>query len=281
MDLAKIKPYCLLDAGDEKKVERIGNYTVIRQAAQAHWPKREHALWQGVDANHHRSKSGGGHWTYQNKCPESWPVQWGGLNFWVKLTDFGHIGLFPEQIENWQWIQRQASKGAPKVLNLFGYTGGSSLAAAKAGAEVTHVDASKGVVSWGRDNQKLNQLEEASIRWIVEDCTKYLQREIRRGSHYQGLILDPPSFGRGPGGQTWKIEKALMELLLLAKQLLKPLQFVLLSCHTPGYTGLCLANILEAVFGLPIEEMTQGEMIVPMPETQRVLPSGTYARWPR
>lgn len=279
MDQGQPKPYCLLDVGEEKKMEQLGPYRVIRQAAQAHWPRRDKTLWVQPDANHHRSKSGGGHWSYQRKLPTSWPVAWGGLKFWIKLTDFGHIGLFPEQIENWQWIGEQVGQRTPRVLNLFGYTGGSSLAAAAAGARVTHVDASKGAVAWGRDNQGLNDMEDAGIRWIVDDCSKYLKREARRGSYYQGLILDPPSFGRGPDGQAWKIEQALIQLLHSARTIMKPLKFVLLSCHTPGYTGLCLANILNSVFDLPTAEIESGEMVVPMPTTSRVLPSGTFARW--
>jgi len=281
MESGHIEPYCLLDAGEEKKVELLGSYRVIRQAAQAHWPKTIAEQWKGADATHQRSKRGGGHWDFHTKLPAAWPVSWGGLNFLVKLTDFGHIGLFPEQNENWQWIDRQCQGEPIHVLNLFGYTGGSSMAAAKGGAQVTHVDASKGVVGWGRENQKLNGLDDAPIRWIIDDCTKYLQREIRRGSTYQGLILDPPSFGRGPNGQAWKIEDALLDLLLLAKELLNPLRFILLSCHTPGYTGLCLANILNSVFKLPFSQMDQGEMVVPLHQSERVLPSGNYARWPK
>ena len=279
MEVINPEPYLLLDAGDGQKVEQIGSFKTMRQAAQAHWPAQSSSLWQDPDAIHHRSRSGGGSWSFQRKLPKSWPVTWGGLKFWIKLTDFGHIGMFPEQAENWDWIRAQCKTERPRVLNLFGYTGGSSLAAASAGAEVTHVDASKGVVSWGRDNQSLNELDDKTIRWIVEDCTKYMQRERRRGSFYQGLILDPPSFGRGPNGQAWKIEEALIPLLLEAKAIMKPLAFVLLSCHTPGFTGLSLANVLNAVFDLPLGSIENGEMVVEMANSERVLPSGTYARW--
>jgi len=279
MNVSQPQPYCLLDAGDGKKVEKIGPYKTLRQAAQAHWPPQDKDVWRSPDAVHHRSRSGGGHWSFERKLPASWPVEWGGLKFWIKLTDFGHIGMFPEQLENWDWIRTQCRKGSPRVLNLFGYTGASSLAAASADAEVTHVDASKGVVSWGRDNQSLNELDQKTIRWIVEDCSKYMKRERRRGSFYQGLILDPPSFGRGPNGQAWKIEEALIPLLMDAKAIMKPLEFILLSCHTPGFTGLSLANVLNAVFGLKLDEITSGEMVVPMTNSDRVLPSGTFARW--
>lgn len=273
--------YKLLDAGETRKIEQIGPYRVVRQAAQAHWPVAFRPQdWQQVQAIHHRSKQGGGHWEFKQHIPDSWPITWGQLRFHVKLTDFGHIGLFPEQYQNWQWLRDLGEDlGEIKVLNLFAYTGGSSLAAAQGGMAVTHVDASKGVVSWGRDNQTLNQLESAPIRWLVDDVSKFIEREQRRGNHYQGLILDPPTYGRGPKGQTWKIEDHLIPLLETIKPLMQPLRFVLLSCHTPGYTGLTLSNVLHKVFKVPVSEMDQGEMTVPIGDADLVLPSGTFARF--
>jgi 23S rRNA (cytosine1962-C5)-methyltransferase len=270
--------YRLLDCGEEQKLEQIGPYRVVRQAAQAHWPKTlAPAEWDRVDAVHVRTKGGGGYWTYRNQLPESWTIHYCGHPFLVRLTDFGHIGLFPEQWENWQWLARCCETDAPDVLNLFGYTGASSYAAARAGAKVTHVDASKGIVSWGRENQSPG--EDLPIRWIVEDVGKYLARETRRGKRYQGIVLDPPSFGRGPKGQVWKIETDLVPLLNDLRALAAPMKFILLSCHTPGYSPLCLKELLLRVYGLPVEEVEAGEMTVPVAGGGHTLPSGTYARW--
>jgi len=273
--------YRLLDTGDEQKLEQVGPVRVVRQATQAHWPRAlPTAQWDRVDAVHHRAKTGGGHWQHLQPTGEQWVVRQGPLQFSVKLTDFGHIGLFPEQADNWTWIEDTCrALGTPNVINLFGYTGGSTLAAARGGAAVTHVDASKGVVSWGRDNAALNDLDKAPIRWIVEDVSKYIERERKRGNRYQGLILDPPSFGRGPRGQVWKIESHLIPFFQQIAPLMAPLSFVLLSCHTPGYSPISLANILHRVFGLPPGAIEAGEMTVPVADTDMVLPSGTFARW--
>ena len=277
--LAKTEPYLLLDAGDEKKMEMIGPYRVTRQAAQAYWPQSQPGNWKQFDAVHHRSSSGGGRWEFHNRLPEKWTISHGPFKFIAKLTGFGHIGLFPEQLENWEWIRQQSSDPDTKVINLFGYTGGSTLAAASGGAQVTHVDASKGVVSWARENAELNGLQDKPVRWIVEDVGRFVEREARRGNVYQGLILDPPSFGRGPRGQVWKIETDLVPLLNTLREIMDPLKFVLLSCHTPGYSPCCLSNILNLVFGVPVADIQQGEMLAAIKDSDLVLPSGTYARW--
>ncbi len=272
--------YTLLDAGDERKIEQIGPYQVTRQAAQAYWPKsRPDTQWNSVDAVHHRSSTGGGKWEFRNKLPESWNIEYGPLKFIIKPTGFGHIGLFPEQLENWKWIEDQSQNPETRVLNLFGYTGGSTLASALGGAQVTHVDASKGVVQWARDNASLNDLQDKPIRWIVEDVARYIAREQKRGSFYQGVILDPPSFGRGPRGQVWKVETHLAPLLREIKKIIKPLKFILLSCHTPGYSPQCLQNILQLIFDIKTSEMEAGEMLIPIEGADLALPSGTYARW--
>ena len=278
-ELAKTEPYQLLDAGEEKKLEMIGPYMVTRQAAQAYWPKSRTRDWKNMDAIHHRSSSGGGRWEFRNRLPESWTISHGPFKFVVKLTGFGHIGLFPEQLENWHWIQQNSSDPKMKVINLFGYTGGSTLAAAAGSAQVTHVDASKGVVTWARENAELNGLQDKPVRWIVEDVGRFIEREVKRGNHYQGLILDPPSFGRGPRGQVWKIETDLIPLLETLKKIMNPLKFILLSCHTPGYSPRCLTNILNLVFDIPVAEAQQGEMLASIKDSDLVLPSGTYARW--
>ena len=269
--------YTLLDAGEERKLEQIGPYLVSRQATQAYWPKSKNEKeWRGVDAIHHRSKTGGGHWEFTRKLPESWPIEYGPFQFKIKLTGFGHIGLFPEQLENWRWI-KEHSETDLRILNLFGYTGGSSLAGAAGGATVTHVDASKGVVSWARENAEANQLD--NIRWIVEDVTRFIEREQRRGNTYHGVILDPPSFGRGPRGQVWKIETDLAPLLRSIRQIMPDPRMILLSCHTPGYSPVCLTNILNLIFDIPTAKIQSGEMVAPYKNNQLGLPSGTYARW--
>ncbi len=275
-----MESYELLDCGEESKLERLGPYRVTRQAAQAHWPRSLPASdWQRADAVHHRSNRGGGYWRFRNTPPESWCVQFGEMRFRIKLTDFGHIGLFPEQLENWSWIRRTVAGREPRVLNLFGYTGGSTLAAAAAGARVTHLDASKGVVSWARENADENGLGDHPIRWVVEDASKYVQRERKRASYYQGLVLDPPSYGRGPKGQVWQIERDLVPLLRGLKGIVPDLEFILLSCHTPGYSPLCLKNILHLVYGFPMGEIQAGEKGISLHAHSLALPCGSYARW--
>ena len=271
--------YQLIDAGEERKLEQIGPFRVTRQATQAFWPKSlAEATWRDVAAVHHRSSSGGGHWSFQKALPEQWWVNHGPLRFKIKLTGFGHIGLFPEQSENWRWI-RERSQDPIQVLNLFGYTGGSTLASALGEARVTHVDASKGVVSWARENAAANNLDQKPIRWIVDDVVRFIEREQRRESVYQGLILDPPTFGRGPRGQVWKIEQDLTPLLSQLSKIMPDPRFILLSCHTPGYSPVCLANILHGVFSLPLSGIESGEMTVPQHDSPRLLPSGAFARW--
>ncbi len=277
----KNNSYAVLDTGEELKLERIGPYQVVRQATHAHWPKRlNEDMWREVAAVHHRSSTGGGQWAPKQTLPKTWPISCGDYKFLIKLTDFGHIGVFPEQQENWEWVRRHsAAVEAPRVLNLFGYTGGTTLAAARGGAQVTHVDASKGVVAWARENAAANQLADKPIRWITEDVSKYIQRETNRGSRYQGLVLDPPSFGRGPRGQLFKIEDHLLPLLRQLEKITDPLRFILLTCHSPGYSPECLKNLLHLVFSLPLDEMEAGEMSVPVGDSGMVLPSGTFARW--
>ena len=271
--------YRLLDCGEEQKLEQLGPYRVVRQAAQAHWPKSLGPdRWQDVHAVHNRSRAGGGHWSFGQTLPETWFMQLGAFRFKVKLTDFGHIGIFPEQRENWEWVTAHSQPDF-NVLNLFGYTGGSTLAASAGGARVTHVDASRGVVAWGRQNAEASSLADRPIRWIVEDVSKYIAREINRGNTYQGLILDPPTYGRGPRGQVWKIEDHLIPLLFQLKKLMQPLKMILLSCHTPGYSPQCLENILQRVFEIPSEGLSSGEMSIPIEDSDLQLPSGTYSRW--
>ncbi|MCB1049783.1 MAG: class I SAM-dependent methyltransferase [Acidobacteria bacterium] len=273
--------YQLLDCGFEKKWERFGDIHVIRQAAQAFWPPgKNEKSWRPAHAIHHRAKSGGGHWEFIEKVPEQWVVEVGDLKFLIKLTSFGHTGVFPEQVESWHWIHNQI-RSKDRVLNLFGYTGGSTLAAARAGAEVTHVDASKGVVAWARENATINGLDQSPIRWMVDDVQKFVARQERRGERYQGLILDPPSYGRGNRGEVWNIESDLVPLLKGLCSLWDPSGFILFSCHTPGFSGQSLANFVQRIFQVSPDQLECGEMMVPVAGDRLFLPSGSYVRRPR
>jgi len=273
--------YKLLDCGKSEKLELLGDYKVRRQAAQAFWlPELGSSTWGDLDAYHVRSSKGGGHWVFNKKIPSSWTVRWGGFQFKMKLTPFGHIGLFPEQAENWSWLEQVIGSNTNQmdILNLFAYTGGSTLACARAGAHVTHVDASKGVVGWARENATLNQLEDRPVRWIVDDVFKFVQREQRRGRTYQGLILDPPTFGRGAQGETWKIEDHLHSFLTQLHKICPNLKLLLISGHSAGFTGQVFAQMSAQVFHLNLEDMVWGEMVTPS-ASGFSLPSGYFAKW--
>lgn len=279
--------YVLLDSGNMQRLERLGNYTLIRPALQAVWkPRLTSGEWNRADAIFTRDAEGGGQWEWRHKISRDFDVLYSSLSFRVKLTNFGHLGLFPEQADNWDWLREQIRNRMAAtnnrnlhVLNLFAYTGGSTLAASQAGAHVVHVDAAKGVVDWARKNAELCRLNERPIRWLVDDALKFLKREERRGTKYQGIILDPPSFGRGPKGEVFKIEKDIFELLELCKALLdRDALFFLYSCHTPGFTPITLANQIDDLFGNRKGKIEAGEMV--MREVGgRSLPSGVYARW--
>lgn len=264
--------YQLLDSGDGQKLEQFGPYTLVRPCAQAVWkPTLPSSSWDVADATFSRDE--GNRWEERNKLPEEWTIEVEGITFRISPTPFGHLGLFPEQRSSWQWIQ-QSIQGPCKLLNLFAYSGGSSLAGAKAGAEVTHLDASRGMVDWAAQNAKLNDV---NIRWMVDDAMKFLAREERRGNKYDALILDPPTFGRGSKGEIFKIEEEINTLLSHCRALLsdKPL-FVLFSCHTPGFSPLVMHHLLHQT--LPKGEITSGEMTL-TGESALPVPSGTYARW--
>ncbi|HSX12529.1 MAG TPA: class I SAM-dependent methyltransferase, partial [Rhabdochlamydiaceae bacterium] len=198
--------YSLLDSGNQQKLEKFGDFLIVRPCAQALWePKLKEEVWAGADA--HFSRDGGNRWTLKRALPHSWQVELKGLLFKISPTDFGHLGIFPEHHLLWQWAAKQIRKEeSPQILNLFAYSGGATLALAKAGAQVCHLDASEKMVKWARENARLNQLDEAPIRWIVDDALKFLKRELKRGKRYDGIILDPPSFGRGNKGEVFKIE---------------------------------------------------------------------------
>jgi 23S rRNA (cytosine1962-C5)-methyltransferase len=263
--------YKLIDSGNENKLEQFGDYLLVRPCSQAVWkPSLEKRAWEEADSVFSREPAN----RWRGSLPSSWTMEFEQVTFKLVPTEFGHVGIFPEHALLWKWMKSKLQKNS-SVLNLFAYTGGATLVAAKTGAKVCHVDASKTTVAWARENAALNHLKEAPIRWIVDDVVKFLKREIRRGVRYDGIILDPPTFGRGSQGEVFKIEKDLPEILDLCFQLLSndPL-FVILSCHTPGYTPLVLHHLLlQAREGGTIE---MGEMVIPGPLD---LTSGTYARW--
>lgn len=272
--------YALVDSGKGLKLEKFGPYVLSRPSAQAVWnPILPENSWKKADAIF--TREGENKWIKKAELPESWAIEVAGIQFKISPTDFGHLGIFPEQRPFWEWIQTTVKKAAQEVhvLNLFAYSGGATLAAAKAGAHVCHLDASKGMVSWARENAALNGLEGAPIRWIVEDVTKFLQREIRRGKRYDAIILDPPSFGRGAKGEIFKIEDDLPLILDSCRTLLSdhPL-FILFSCHTPGFSPIVMHHLMTQLMGNK-GTIDSGEMVLEGADGVLPLPSGTFARW--
>ncbi len=280
--------YRLLDAGDFKKLESFGPYSFIRPAPQAIWPRRlPGEEWKKAkgEYTYYKGKEFGGEWSFFSSFPkEGWPIKFRHLTFKVQPTGFGHIGLFPEQALNWIWIEEQLKDfqgDPPQVLNIFGYTGASTLAAATTGAKVTHVDASKASVTWARENLERSGFKESPVRWIVDDAIKFLKREHRRGRRYDALIMDPPTFGRGPKGEVWKIEKTLSELLIHCKDVLaeNPL-FILLTTHSPGFSSLTLENMILTYLVSPGQgQLDCGEMYIYDHGSELHLPNGFYSRW--
>ena len=274
--------YALLDSGQFEKLEQVGPYKLVRPCPQAVWPRvRPPGDWESADAVYLRSDSGGGQWQTRTELPPTWTAGVHGQAWQIKPTGFGHLGIFPEQESNWGWLQGQTHRlpDGCRALNLFAYTGGSTMAMAHAGARVTHVDAARGVVNWARDNARAQHLPETAAQWVVEDVMKFCHREERRGRHYHGIVLDPPTFGRGPSHELWKLESDLPDLLTVCRQLLEPGTpgFVLLSSHTPGFTPLVLRNLIEATLGAGRVEC--GEMTIPETPAGRLLPSGCFGRW--
>jgi 23S rRNA (cytosine1962-C5)-methyltransferase len=274
--------YALLDAGDGMKCERWGEHVLVRPDPQILWPRHSGAPWTGWDACYHRSGQGGGRWEYRRALPDSWTIRYRDLTFRIKPTGFKHTGLFPEQAVNWDWCtERIRSAGRPvSVLNLFGYTGAASVAAAKAGASVCHVDAAKGMVDWCADNAVASGLQRDSIRYIVDDCVKFVRREIKRGKRYDALIMDPPSYGRGAGGELWKLEDHLWSLLTECRELLsdQPL-FLLINAYTTGLSPTVLANLLTELMHGQRGQVATGELGLPIKADGKVLPCGIFGRW--
>lgn len=275
--------YELLDSGDGLKLERFGNVITSRPDPQVLWEQRNSDLWQSAQAVFTRS-SRDGEWRLPPKMPLRWQINFGGLKLWIKPTAFKHVGLFPEQQENWDWIRAtilRAMNGdaTPSVLNLFGYTGGASLAAAAAGASVCHVDSSKVAVTWARDNAALSGLAKKPIRWIVDDARIFVARELRRGARYDAIMLDPPTFGHGAKKELWKIEHDLSALLHSCKQLLSPHPlFFLVNGYAAGYSPLAYFNNVNAM--MPLYGVTEfGELAIAHAHDDRLLPCGIFARW--
>ena len=305
-----VADYALIDSGAGEKLERFGVFTLARPDPQALWTKsapievwqkaqgvfaHEMAKNEGIkEAKSKDEKSKGGRqeksaWKLKVKVPDKWQIILGGLKFWIKPSAFKHVGVFPEQVGNWDWLRnvimdhkKNVGAGSEKisVLNLFGYTGGATLAAAQAGADVCHVDGSKSAISWAKDNADISGLSDKKIRWILDDAIVFVKREIKRGKKYDGIIMDPPAFGRGPNGEVWKIEESLLQLVELCKQIMapKPL-FFLINGYAAGYSAIALENILKnltADWGGSIEV---GELTIEEEKTGRLLPAGIFGRW--
>ena len=277
------KDYELLDASDGERLERWGRYILIRPDPQIIWKNvKSHPAWKNADAVYRRSREGGGGWV-KNRLPESWNIRYGDLGFILRPMGFKHTGLFPEQAANWDWfgeLIRKANRPV-RVLNLFAYTGGATVAAAKAGASVVHVDAAKGMVAQAKENAALSGLAEAPIRYIVDDCKKFIEREIRRGNHYDGIIMDPPSYGRGPNGEVWKLEDSVDELVGIAAKLLSddPL-FFLINSYTTGLSPLTMQYLIGLHVARRFGGRTEaGELGLRVTETGAYLPAGASTRW--
>jgi 23S rRNA (cytosine1962-C5)-methyltransferase len=280
----KWNDYELLDTGGGEKLERWGKITLRRPDPQIIWPLiKETDEWKHADAHYFRSSAGGGEWQFKSKLPEHWTIGYDNLTFRIRPTNFKHTGLFPEQAVNWSWMMDKirSARRPIKVLNLFAYTGGATAAAAAAGAEVVHVDAAKGMVQWAKDNAELSGLGDRPIRFITDDVFKFVQREQRRGNRYDAIIMDPPSYGRGPNGETWKLEQNLYPFLESCKTILSadPL-FVLINSYTTGLSPSVLHNLLHMTIGTAYGGSIHcGEIGIPITRSGLNLPCGILGRW--
>ena len=277
------KDYEVIDTSAGEKLERWGKYLLVRPDPQVIWnTPKNHSGWKKRNGHYHRSNKGGGEWEFFN-LPEEWSIRYKDLTFRLKPFSFKHTGLFPEQAVNWDWFSSLIKEaGRPvKVLNLFAYTGGATISAAAAGASVTHVDASKGMVNWAKENAASSGLSDAPVRWLVDDCVKFVEREIRRGNHYDAIIMDPPSYGRGPGGEVWKMEESIFPFLTLVSELLsdRPL-FVLLNSYTTGLQPAVLSYMMNTVFTNRFGGRVEAEEIgLPVTKSSLILPCGASGRW--
>ena len=278
------KDYVCLDAGNGEKLESWNGIVLRRPDPQAMWDVKDYATWKNVDGFYHRSDKGGGNWEFKKKLPEYWTVNYKHLVFKVTPTNFKHTGLFPEQATNWDFMMNKIkeSKRPIKVLNLFSYTGAATMACSSAGAEVVQVDASKGMTEWAKENMHLSGLDDNKIRFIVDDCLKFVEREYRRGNKYDAIVMDPPSYGRGPNGEVWKFEKNLYVLIEACLKILsdEPI-FFLINSYTTGISSIVLENILKTTI-LPLYpngKVDAGEVGLPIKRDNMILPCGIYGRW--
>lgn len=276
------KDYECISAGNGEKLERWGNVILRRPDPQAMWIIKNSDLWNNPDAYYHRSNKGGGYWDFYKNVPEYWTINYKNLKFKVSPTNFKHTGIFPEQATNWDFSMNKIKTANRniKVLNLFAYTGAATMAAASAGASVVQVDASKGMTEWAKENMHLCGLDNANIRFIVDDCMKFVQREYRRGNKYDVIIMDPPSYGRGPNGEMWKFEHNLDNLIKECLKILsdEPL-FFLINSYTTGISSTVLYNILKTSMEKYKGHVTSGELGLPITDNNLVLPCGIYGRW--
>ena len=277
------KDYEIIDMANEEKLERWGNIKLIRPDPQIIWKNKSFPNeWKNANAKYNRSNTGGGAWEYKKRLPESWQVKYKNLTFNIKPMGFKHTGLFPEQAVNWDWMinKIQQSKRNIKVLNLFAYTGGATVACLSAGASVCHVDSSKGMTTWAKENVESSGLREKPVRFIIDDVVKFVQREIRRGNKYDAIVMDPPSYGRGKNGEVWQFENNIADLVELCMQVLSddPL-FFLINSYTTGISSRVLANLLELNMKNHKGKITSGEIGLPMKNSNLVLPCGIYGRW--
>ncbi len=277
------KDYEILDMSNGEKLERWNNIVLIRPDPQIIWKEKTYPeKWKTANAKYSRSNTGGGAWEYKKKLPAVWQVHYKNLTFNIKPMGFKHTGLFPEQAVNWNWMinKIKSEKREIKVLNLFAYTGGATVACSYAGASVVHVDSSKGMVSWAKDNIATSGLADRPVRFIIDDVTKFVQREIRRGNKYDAIIMDPPSYGRGKNGEVWQFENNISDLVELCLQVLSdnPL-FFLINSYTTGISSKVLENILSLKLKMKKGKLSSGEIGLPMKDSNLVLPCGIYGRW--
>lgn len=276
--------YKIIDAGNGEKLEEWNGFILRRPDPQAMWNVTNYSVWKNIDAHYFRSDKGGGNWEFKRKLPNEWTINYKDLTFKVSPTNFKHTGLFPEQAVNWDYMMDKikTSNKKIKVLNLFAYTGGATMACSKAGADVVHVDASKGMVEWAKENMYLSHLENNNIRFIVDDCLKFVNREARRGNKYDAIIMDPPSYGRGPNGEVWKFEKNIYNLIVACMEILndEPL-FFLINSYTTGISNTVLNNILKTTMlkKYPFGKVESGEVGLPILRDNLVLPCGIYGLW--
>lgn len=278
------KEYKLLDMADGQKLEKWGKVILSRPDPQIVWKDKSFPnKWNEINATYHRSKTGGGSWEFNKKIPNSWQIHYKNLTFNIKPMGFKHTGLFPEQAINWDWMINKISlaKREIKILNLFAYTGGATVACLSAGASVCHVDSSKGMTTWAKENVEASGLQKAQVRFIVDDVVKFVNREIRRGNRYDAIVMDPPSYGRGAKGEVWQFENNIYDLVELCTKVLssKPL-FFLINSYTTGISNIVLSNILNLTLGKLFDgKIESGEIGIPMENSKLILPCGIYGRW--